>query len=112
MLTKATKRAREKGEGSYSASGIPLVNTFPYRRLTNDQVVELFRVYHIQLGSSEQDQMNIIHAIQNMTRDKFEIAIQGILLRTRSIPQDQMVVVNQLDSGTTSVVSMSELGAL
>lgn len=75
-------------------------------------MVDLFRVYHIQLGYSEQDQLAIIRAIQNMDRAKFELVIQGILLRTRSTPQDHMVVMDHIDSLTNLGVLVSDLGAL
>lgn len=84
IISKAKKRVRERGEGSSSTSGIPLVNSFPFRRLTLDQIVDLFRVYQIQLGNAEHDHVAIIQAIQQLDRAQFEKYVKELLDRTKS----------------------------
>lgn len=94
ILSRAQRRAR--GEGSGPSSGIPLVQSFPFSRLTTDQVLELFKVYHIQLGSSVDEHVRLITTIKAMDRDNFEIAITDILDRTKAIPSGQLLVVDTL----------------
>lgn len=99
VLTKAKKRARENGEGSSSTNtGNPLVINFPFRRLTIEQVVELFKVYHIQIGSNDETRVQLISAIQHMDRASFETVITDLMHRTKSVSQNQLVVVDSLDS--------------
>lgn len=94
ILARAQKRARERGEGSTSNSGNPLVNIFPFRRLSLEQIVDLFNVYHIQLGIPGQDSRPIISAIQHMSRDNFEDYIKTLLSKANDMSK---VVVDSSD---------------
>lgn len=92
ILGKAKKRAREKAEDSTSQTGIPLVINFPFRRLTVEQIDELFQVYHIHLGYTPEDKAEIITALQSMDRDKYELLIRDLLNKTKS--SDKVIVDN------------------
>ena len=73
------KRAQKrKAEGSSASGGNPLLDNFPYLRLTHDQVEHLFRIYNIVLGNSPQDRDVLIPAIQNMDRAQFESVLQSL----------------------------------
>lgn len=97
VLTKAKKRAKERGEGSTTCSGNSLVNSFPYKRLTTSQVLELFRVYNIQIGTYSTSSVGIIQAIQQLDRNKFEQVVKVLLDKTKAVPQNQLVVIDSLD---------------
>lgn len=97
VLTKAKKRAREKGDSSVTGAGIPLITNFPFNRLTTDQVVDLFRVYQIQLGHNSGDQILLINAIKHMDRSRFEILVKELIFRTKATSSDKFVVVDNVD---------------
>ena len=81
------------------------MNTFPFRRLTIDQIVALFQVYHIHLGRSESDRIDIIQAIQKLDRDKFEIHVKELLDRAKSLDSvmvENAAIFQQLDGAHTS----------
>lgn len=105
VLTKAKKRAQEKGEGSSSGNSHTLLKSFLFRRLTISQVVDLFKVYQIQLGINEIDRIQMISAIQIMDRSKFELVIQDILTKTKSLPQDQLLLVDNINSMPVGVAT-------
>lgn len=94
ILGRAQKRARERGESSHSTSGIPLVSNFPFRRLSVEQIHDLFSVYHIQLGTNRQDSFHIISAIQQLERSQFETYIKLLLQKAKDMSR---VVVNSSD---------------
>lgn len=97
VLTKAKKRAKERGEGSTTCSGNSLVTSFPYKRLTTSQILELFRVYNIQIGTDSTSSVGIIQAIQQLDRNKFEQVVKVLLDKTKAVPQNQLVVIDSLD---------------
>lgn len=105
ILSKAKKRVRERGIGSSSNSGIPLVNSFPFRRLTLEQIVELFRVYRIQLGHSNQDQVDIIQAIRSLDRTHFERYVKDLLASTKSIESVVVATIQTFQDKEISLVN-------
>lgn len=58
-MSKAIKRVYSKEVRSSSTVGIPLINNFPYNRLTVEQISELFRVYQITLSYCKADTIPI-----------------------------------------------------
>lgn len=64
-MSKAQKR---KNDASSSSIGMSLINRFPYSRLTLAQIIDLFIVYQINLGYSEEDRPLIIACIKQMDR--------------------------------------------
>lgn len=62
-MERALKRVRDKEVGACTSACIPIINNFPYLRLTIDQISALFQVYQIQLGNDIQDQVRIVEAI-------------------------------------------------
>lgn len=56
-------------------------------------------MYNIQLGHTESERDTIVNAIQLLDRDRFESVIHNLLDRTRSLPPNQVVVVDNLDIG-------------
>lgn len=98
ILTKAKKRAQEKEDSSVSSAGIPLITNFSFNRLTTDQVVDLFRVYQIQLGHNSGDQILMINTIKHMDRPRFEILVKDLILITKATSLDQLVVVDNVDT--------------
>lgn len=97
ILGKAKKRAREKGEGSSSEAGIPLLTSFPYNRLTIEQIDSLFKIYNIQLGTDPQHMADIIKAFQIMDRTKFESVIRQLLDQTKHISSIDQVIIQNTD---------------
>lgn len=84
--TPIMKRAQKrKAAGSTRTKGNPLLQSYPYNRLTIEQVNDLFRVYHIKLGTSPHERAVIIAAIKHMGRQQFE----QVLLNLPSINNDQ-----------------------
>lgn len=105
ILGKAKKRIRAKGEGSTTQTSIPLVTSFPFRRLTIEQIDELFQIYHIHLGHHPKDKATIITTLQTMDRAKYELLIKDLLDQTKS--RDKVIVdknfpASQVDTIVTS----------
>lgn len=105
--TTVMKRAQKrKAEGSSTSGGNPLLDTFPYLRLTHDQVEQLFRIYNIVLGNSPQDRDVLIPAIQNMDRVQFESLLQSLHFNRN----DTVIQLNQdhlhLDTDRDSVSAL------
>lgn len=100
VLTKAKKRARTKevGDSSSGSAGIPLITNFPYNRLTIQQIVDLFRVYQIQLGATSQDQHTIIQALRDLGRPQFEKVIETIMSQTKSINNNDLIVLRNIET--------------
>ena len=89
------KRARAREEGSSSQAGIPLLTSFPYRRLTLEQIDQLFQVYGIHLGHSNQDRLDIITAMQTLDRPQFEVVIKNLLQQTKSVDRVNKVILDR-----------------
>lgn len=109
-LTKAKTRARNKEIGSCSKSGIPLINNFPYQRLTFEQVRDLFRVYKIQLGSTADEATTIIKNIQRSNRASLEQYLYALVDKSKKLDDSHMLVLHNtdipsLDSAPTAVES-------
>lgn len=87
-MTKAVKRK----ETTSSVSGISLITSFPYRRLTLEQIEALFQVYQLNLGHTLEERQTIIKLIQTMHRADFEKAIKALLARDTSQPIGEFLV--------------------
>lgn len=74
-LTKAVKRKTT----TVSSSGMALVTSFPYTRLTLEQIESLFQVYQLNLGRTVEERRHIISLLQTMNRNDFEQAIKALL---------------------------------
>ncbi|KAF3325449.1 Cellular nucleic acid-binding protein [Carex littledalei] len=93
-LTKAKKRAIAKDTGSSSHAGMPLIQNYPFHRLTIEQVSELFQVYNIQLGHSADEAKQIISLLQHMNRPSFEIIVHSLLNRSKQISTPSPLVLD------------------
>lgn len=98
-MTKAVKR---KGVNHATPAGIPLINNFPYSRLTLDQIDALFQVYQINLGDTVEDRQLMIAMIQTIDRPQFELAIKTFMARDRTQPLKEFLVQFRLQFGTAS----------
>lgn len=92
-LTKAKKRARTKDASSSRNPGMPLIDNFPYNRLTLDQVKDLFSVYKIQLGHNADEASSIIHDIQQLNRSIFETFIKDVIDKSKILDTTQNVIL-------------------
>lgn len=82
-MSKAIKRKQTATGSSHTSGSIPLLNTFFYSRLSLDQIVDLFQVYHIRLGTSTEDRKTLIEQIQLMDRCRFELVVKDLLYQTK-----------------------------
>ena len=99
-----SKAQRRKQDSSSSHTGIQLLNSFPYSRLTVEQIVDLFRVYQISLGNNLDDCRIIIANIQQLDRARFEIVIKNLLSQPRKEHQLAVLDLQQLVVPETNVV--------
>lgn len=100
ILAKAQKVAQAKSTLTAPASaGIPLVNNFPFLRLTDEEVEDLFQVYKISFGTSQISKPDLIRAIQNMSRVAFDDLIRQVFTHQKNSAQDQQVVLTQNELG-------------
>lgn len=104
-MSKAVKRIRDKDIGCSSSTGNPLLASFPYHRLTPDEVSDLFNVYQIQLGHSPSDRIPIIEAIQQMDRSNFDNIVSKILQSTKQEHTPIRLTLDILDSTAIIVTS-------
>lgn len=95
-MSKAQKMKQSSGS---SSTGIPLLSSFPYSRLSTDQIVDLFHVYQIKLGSQVKDCRSIIECIQQIDRSRFEQVVKTLLSQPR---KDRQLVTLDLDILTNS----------
>lgn len=99
--SKAQKRKQTSGSNN---TGIQLLNSFSYSRLTVDHIVELFRVYQISLGTTLDDCKIIIASIQQMDQARFEIVIKNLLSQPRKEHQLAQLDLQQLVVTETNIV--------
>lgn len=79
VLSMAMKRAREKHLEEEPTKGNPLLAAFPFTRLTNSEIADLFGVYKISLGTSESQRDFIISHMQSSPRSSFEQILEQAL---------------------------------
>ena len=106
VMNKAQKR--KQGEGSSNSTGMTLISSFPYSRLTVEQVINIFQVYHIRLGHSLEDSQTIVSSIQHMDRCKF-VVIRQILGVTRDTQQNATLrLVDLVDTPESDLGKVSK----
>lgn len=113
VMNKAQKR--KQGEGSSNSTCMTLISSFPYSRLTVEQVINLFQVYQIRLGHSLEDSQTIVSSIQHMDRCKFEVVIRQLLGVTRDTQQNATLrLVDLVDPPESDVgrVDISDVESL
>ena len=76
VMTRATTRVQSRYNLRSAVKGNSLLSNFPYNRLTNEEILELFRAYHITLGCSELSAVDIIQALKHLDRQSFDILIR------------------------------------
>lgn len=107
-MSKAKKRVKNKAAGNRSSSGIPLMNTFPYHRLSLEQVKNLFSIYQIQLGHNADEAAHIIHKIQHQERASFEEIILSLLDQTKSLDPSQKVILDESNLNCRNLEMVSQ----
>jgi hypothetical protein len=75
------------------ALGSALLAQFPFGRLTNDEVADLFRTYRVKLGSNIEQRDAIIQNIRNMQRDSFNSVMEHLIARSKSNTFEMVTVV-------------------
>lgn len=92
VLSKATARLKGKDKGTSSGTGTTLVDTFPFLRLSIEEIEQLFQVYGIHLGSTHISSTEIITALQSMDRNKFEKFLASVRPCPKAIVVDPVVI--------------------
>lgn len=91
VLSMAMKRAREKHLEEAPVKGNPLLDAFPFTRLTNAEVASLFEVYHISLGHSESQRDFVINNMRACPRPSFEDILHQALALTKESDHSVML---------------------
>lgn len=63
-MDKAVEHAQSRYNMRSASKGNYLISSFSYSRLTQDEVMELFRAHNINLGCGKLDSTHIITALQ------------------------------------------------
>ena len=100
ILRLAMKRAREKHLEETPAKGNPLIDAFPFNRLTSSEIVSLFEVYRISLGQTEAQREFVISNMRTCPRPSFENIIHQALQLTK----DSDIVIVDSDLGLSCCV--------
>lgn len=72
IMARATARVQSKYNLRSGNTGIPLLTSFPYTRMTADEVADLFNAYSIRLGCEDLDAPTIVTALKELSRQEFE----------------------------------------
>lgn len=99
VLKRAQKR---KASGPSKSAGNPLLDKFPYTRLTLDQITHLFQIYNIQLGKNIEERNLLIPAIQSMNRNQFEQLLTSFTVKDTH--KDNYITTEHLQLSTRSIV--------
>lgn len=103
MLTRAQARIKSKDKGATSGTGTALIDTFPFLRLTIEEIEQLFLVYGIRFGSDRISSSEIISALQSMDRSQFEQFLSSV----RPCPKAIVVEPVVIDSDPRDYISSS-----
>ncbi|KAF3320013.1 hypothetical protein FCM35_KLT22412 [Carex littledalei] len=98
VLAKAQKLAQARTSTASSSSGIPLLNSFPFTRLTDEEIEQLFQVYNIRFGLANLSKTDLIRAIQILSRAEFDKLISQAFDSLKKKPSDNQLVVIEQDS--------------
>lgn len=91
VMSMAMKRAREKHLEEQPTKGNPLLDAFPFTRLTNAEIASLFQVYKITLGHSESQRDFIIGNMRSVPRPSFEDILRQAFDLTREVDTSVML---------------------
>lgn len=72
VIAKAQKLAQVRDVAGSSSSGITLLTRFPFPRLTDEEIEQLFQVYNIRFGLANLDRHELVSAIQTLSRADFD----------------------------------------
>lgn len=72
MLTRAANRAQSRYNLRSASKGNSLLQSFPYSRLTSDEVLALFQAYSITLGTDSLDAVGVVEALKQLDRADFD----------------------------------------
>lgn len=104
VMAKAQRLAQAKEINALSSAGIPILTRFPFTRLTDEEIEQLFLVYNIKFGLAHLDRKTLVRAIQNLSRTEFDELIRNAFDSLRQKPNDtQLVVIEQDAQGSLTV---------
>lgn len=92
VLTRAQARLKGKEKGTSSGTGTALLDTFPFLRLSIEEIEQLFQVYGIHLGSAYISSTEIITALQSMDRNQFEKFLASVRPCPKAIVVEPVVI--------------------
>jgi hypothetical protein len=78
---------------AHLASGSSLLAQFPFTRLTDVEIADLFRTYRVQLGSDTVQRYIIISSIRGMQRDNFGYVMEQLIARSKNNTFKMVIVV-------------------
>lgn len=87
-----------------STRGILLLSCFPYSRLTEEEIAELFRAYHIRLGVNDLNTTQVVQAIRMLDRKQFEDLLRQVFESLRSHNSDYCLILDQDEQGCLNIL--------
>lgn len=106
--TPIMKRAQKrKASSSAKYKGNPLLLSYPYNRLTLEQVNDLFRVYQIKLGNTPHEQAVIIAAIKQLGRNQFEQVLKNLAYSPKEADGSTSLSLSMLDEHNIVVTDLN-----
>jgi hypothetical protein len=90
--------ASDRGRDAWTSGKCPLLDSFPYSRLTVDEVSELFRSYRIILGDNATHRDLILMAIQSSSRQCFENTIRQVIDKRKRNSYEFVIVYPKTNS--------------
>lgn len=95
--------SKSKGkQGSYS--GNTIVKQFPYINLTDQEIISLFEVSGLSLGSSLEDKLKVVAHLRSLTRSRFSESCLDLIPKIPPIPPlDISEVIMAIEPEKTNV---------
>jgi hypothetical protein len=77
----------------------PLMQQYPFSRLTHPEIVDLFHSFRVQLGSNDIHRDNIIANFRNIPRDRFNNLINEIIEHSEENTFESVTVIPTVSEG-------------
>jgi hypothetical protein len=87
-----------RGRDAWTSGKCPLLDNFPYSRLTVDEVSELFRSYRIFFGDNDTHRDLILTTIQSSSRQCFENTIRQVIEKSKDNSYEFIIVYPKTNS--------------
>lgn len=78
--------SKTKGSKTNSSSGNYILDQFPYVNLSDQEIISLFEVSGLCLGSSPTDKLRVVNHLKNLSRSRFSAACADIIPSRPSAP--------------------------